>query len=413
VPDSSANVEIGSAATASGVLRPLPGRAFWLISKAAHRLDTAPVTGSSVPSGAPWPVVLAPGWNQIACPFDFPVAWSSVVRSASVQDLTAFDPTLGTIGDYATAAPEALEPFDGCFVFNAAAAAETLWVPPVEVPEPAPAQYAAPAVKGTTAPAEGTVPSPDHWSLRLLARSEKALDGGTELGTAPDALDLRDAHDRRKPPRAPGAWVSLAIDHSDWSTDAGVYATDLRAPNGSGHRWDLVVRSERSGEPVTIEVWAGTALPDGLGFRLLDLEQGTTNDLGARDAAFRMLSSGATRPYRLVLLAGTPEYLAREAGELMEVPHALTLEPSAPNPSRGPTRIRFGLPRAARVTLDIYDVRGARVARLFNGQPLPAGYHAWVWEGLDERGRRLGAGAYFYRLEADGRAISRKLVLIR
>jgi len=129
-------------------------------------------------------------------------------------------------------------------------------------------------------------------------------------------------------------------------------------------------------------------------------------------AALRLLSNGATRPYRLVLLAGTPEYLARESGELMEVPHALTLEPSTPNPSPGPTRIRFGLPRAARVTLDTYDVRGARVARRLDGQPLPGGYHARVWEGLEERGRRLGAGVYFYRLEADGRAISRKLMLI-
>jgi len=125
-----------------------------------------------------------------------------------------------------------------------------------------------------------------------------------------------------------------------------------------------------------------------------------------------LLAPGRGRPYRLVLLAGTADYLAREIDALTEIPRALTLDPGAPNPSLGPTRIRFGLPRAASVSLEIFDVRGARVARLIDRQSLAAGYHARVWDGLDERGRRLGAGAYFYRLEAEGRSVSRKLVLI-
>src|SRR5439155_2853237 len=42
---------------------PAPGRAFWLISRTAHRIDTAPVTGLSTATGSEFPIVLAHGWN--------------------------------------------------------------------------------------------------------------------------------------------------------------------------------------------------------------------------------------------------------------------------------------------------------------------------------------------------------------
>ncbi len=69
----------------------------------------------------------------------------------------------------------------------------------------------------------------------------------------------------------------------------------------------------------------------------------------------------------------------------------------SPNPGRAP-RVSFGLPHADEVELDVFDLAGRRVAMLANGA-FAAGFHARDWNGLDSKGRRVGAGMYFYRLK--------------
>jgi len=81
----------------------------------------------------------------------------------------------------------------------------------------------------------------------------------------------------------------------------------------------------------------------------------------------------------------------------------------APNPFRsgGTTSLRFSLPKAADVRLEIYDAAGRRVAVVLD-RHLPAGPGAAAWDGADESGRQVGPGVYFYRLSALGERISAK-----
>jgi hypothetical protein len=44
---------------------------------------------------------------------------------------------------------------------------------------------------------------------------------------------------------------------------------------------------------------------------------------------------------------------------------------------------------------------------------LPAGAHEVTWRGEDGRGRPVASGVYFYRLESDGVAQLRSMVLLR
>ena len=76
-------------------------------------------------------------------------------------------------------------------------------------------------------------------------------------------------------------------------------------------------------------------------------------------------------------------------------------------------RIRFGLPRGERVTLEIYNVRGERVAALARDKTMPAGYHALVWDGDDRRGGPAASGVYLCRLRAGPTVMTRRLVLLR
>jgi hypothetical protein len=94
-----------------------------------------------------------------------------------------------------------------------------------------------------------------------------------------------------------------------------------------------------------------------------------------------------------------------------EVPPVATVA-VAPNPTRGSATLRFDLPRAGTVTAEVFDVRGALVARLADRE-FAAGQVALTWNGTDRRGRRMGAGAYFYRVQTpDGRQIG-KIVVTR
>jgi hypothetical protein len=91
---------------------------------------------------------------------------------------------------------------------------------------------------------------------------------------------------------------------------------------------------------------------------------------------------------------------------------AFDLDPLNPNPTRGPTRLSFTLPEAARVELAAFDVSG-RLVRALAGGVLDPGDYRIEWDGRDDRGSRLPQGVYFLRLRADERVRVRKLLLVR
>jgi hypothetical protein len=82
------------------------------------------------------------------------------------------------------------------------------------------------------------------------------------------------------------------------------------------------------------------------------------------------------------------------------------------NPVSGPSRLVFGLPRAGRVRLGLYDVRG-RLVDLLLDEDRPRGYHLVQYNGRGRSGARLGAGVYFLRLDTPAGPASVKLVLTR
>lgn len=83
-----------------------------------------------------------------------------------------------------------------------------------------------------------------------------------------------------------------------------------------------------------------------------------------------------------------------------------------PNPFRTGTSIRFGIPSAADVTVDLFDVRGRRLRNLAHGR-LEAGAHEVAWDGTDGAGRRAAPGVYFARVTGAGRAETVRVALVR
>lgn len=91
---------------------------------------------------------------------------------------------------------------------------------------------------------------------------------------------------------------------------------------------------------------------------------------------------------------------------------ALDLAQNAPNPFNPSTRIPFTLDRAGRAVIRVYDVRGALVTTIFDGQ-LGEGRHTASWDGRDHRGRPAASGVYIYALTADRRTMSKKMTLLK
>ncbi|MFN8176872.1 MAG: FlgD immunoglobulin-like domain containing protein [bacterium] len=91
---------------------------------------------------------------------------------------------------------------------------------------------------------------------------------------------------------------------------------------------------------------------------------------------------------------------------------ALDVRAPAPNPTTAGATIRFSLPRAEVVSVEVLTVSGRRVRQLARAMPLGTGVHALTWDGRDERGNRVGAGVYFVHW-TDGRAAETRKVVLR
>ncbi len=84
---------------------------------------------------------------------------------------------------------------------------------------------------------------------------------------------------------------------------------------------------------------------------------------------------------------------------------------AAPNPFTARTTIRYSIPIAGPIDLAVFDLAGRRLRSLASG-PAPAGSATASWDGRNERGERVPAGVYFYRLRTVGRNETRRLVVL-
>ncbi len=88
-----------------------------------------------------------------------------------------------------------------------------------------------------------------------------------------------------------------------------------------------------------------------------------------------------------------------------QVPAQYVLEDNYPNPFNPVTQIRFGLPQAEQVKINIYNMLGQFVTTILN-EYKPAGYHTVQFDG-----RALASGIYLYRIETGQFQAVKKMIL--
>jgi len=91
-----------------------------------------------------------------------------------------------------------------------------------------------------------------------------------------------------------------------------------------------------------------------------------------------------------------------------------TLSGNYPNPFNPTTTISFEISGSSpqKIELTIYNTKGQKVKTLLN-ENLQSGKHSIVWNGVDDNGKLLSSGVYFYRLKTNSGSQTRKMILMK
>ena len=96
-----------------------------------------------------------------------------------------------------------------------------------------------------------------------------------------------------------------------------------------------------------------------------------------------------------------------------ELPGRLEFGSPIPNPTGSGIYFEVGLSRAARLSVQAFDVAGRQVRRIVEG-PMGPGWHRLAWDGRDESGAPVASGSYFLRVsETPGASRTRKVIILR
>jgi len=166
---------------------------------------------------------------------------------------------------------------------------------------------------------------------------------------------------------------------------------DLQCPAG-----DMTLMSSRNGNRVRVLVYGPT---------------GQTMPSGSQ----RFLRVSGLKDYRVVALelaTADGTYIPVELSAGGSLPEGYDLGQNYPNPFNPETRIAFALPSAGEIRLAIYNVLGREVRTLVSSH-MEAGQHTAVWDSRDNAGAAAASGVYFYRLEAGGYSMTRKMMLLK
>ncbi len=367
----------------------LPGQSLFLIVREPNKvIDAGP--GQTVQTDQDFRIILAPGHNFVAMPFNFTVPVDKLsLKNGGVVTLRTY-----TGGSWITVG-EAM-PWEGYYFANNSLSPDELIVNPSQAPGLAPltARQAA-----------------QSWHLQIVARCHEAQDTENFAGAAATSTDGWDANDLAEPPPI-GEYVSLYFPHAEWQKVFDRYSHDLRAPANPNQRWTFVVESNIHDAMVNLQFDGLREIDGELAVYLVDNELDYKQNLRER-ADFEYQARGLGKPKRLSLVVGKEEYVLEETANVGSVPKEFVLERNFPNPFNPETTIRFGLPQQSVVTFKIYDLTGREVIILLDRVDLPAGRHQRVWDGRDAHRRLVSTGVYFGQLTTVAGVRTIKIAVLR
>jgi hypothetical protein len=383
-----------------GAASAVPGQGFWIIARNA---TTISVSGISNRLDRDFVFSLNQGWNQLANPFAFPVSMNDVGFSAGVGPNPVT--TYVAQADTYDVEVDTLEVGQGFWLYNDGAAGETMTIDVI-----------GDGAKHRSSPRwPAFMPEGDEagWSVRVEVSAGRYLDRSNFFGLRSEATPDRDPFDFREPPPPPGGYVNLTF----LTPEDEHLLSDYRDLSSTGESWRLQLRSDQVGTSYQVRFTHERELPPG--WQILAIDPNTLLEfdvLGTGVITGHIGSRDFVRDWHI--LAGEADYVTsgRQAVH-EEYNRGITgffLAPAFPNPFEATTGtvISLAVPRSTPLALCIYDLRGRVVKNLKTGE-VPQGLTRVTWYGDDNTGRRVAAGVYFVRMQADGINLIKKVVLLR
>lgn len=359
-----------------------PGVAFWLITRSGGSFDVE--NALSVISTQPYTILLQPGWNQIATPFAFPVAWqaignSELVRAPFFFDGVQFIPNAST-----------LQPWEGYFVFNDSSSVIPLVVLPVEA--------------GDIEKSVASVPVRGSYTIQLSASSGALSDAYNYLGFRHDATEEDDKLDLPEPPPV-GDYVQVSIVENE-----RLYACNFRPLTHEGQQWIVRLASTLPHQTVRVSVHEEGVRPPG--FRVFVLDEDERAAVPINDDSFIIRLRDANEARTLRIIVGTEAFAERTRNGIPLEPIEYALYQNSPNPFNPSTTIRYALKHRSDVRVEVFNLLGQSVRTLVRAE-LGAGVYSVVWDGTNNANMPVGSGVYIVQLHADEFRASKKLMLVR
>ena len=187
-----------------------------------------------------------------------------------------------------------------------------------------------------------------------------------------------------------------------YTNDAGGAADDsflVQISSDGGTSWALlesVTTSVADWIPASINIASAATVTDSMRLRFVAIDTGANSIVEAAIDDVRIIQDVADVP---------------DPGESATESARLQLYRSGPNPFDESATLRFDIPHAAPVRVEVFDVQGRRVRTLHKGW-LNAGPHKLIWDGRDDRGFPVASGIYFSRLEWQKQVRTQRMVRV-
>lgn len=342
-----------------------PGKGYWMIVRKPIDIfiDGAEVVDVS---GGPFKIKLEHGWNQIGNPYDFNIDWNHVLTENGVSGLESLKIYEGGVFQASTT----LKRYRGGFVMNPGGTL-TLEIPYDKNP----------SINGGRIKNDiNSDLSTDNWFVPLAVSSSVIGNRISGIGIRPDAIDGVDKFDEHNLPKFSN---QLELSFAD-NLAVSVQSAEVN------RKWEFTIDNTTDEDQLTLS-WnnkdfgdneIGIVLYDKQYERLIDMR--TTNKY-----AFTYRDNN-----RFAIYVGDAEYLA---GNLQ--PEHVTLGEAYPNPFRKETNIPFAVAHDdTHVRVVMYNLQGQQIT-ILSDQKYSSGFYEVSWNGNDQNGNRLPAGAYICQLQ--------------
>jgi len=377
----------------------IPGQSWFFAKDGSGMPQAVPFSSTSVDASVPFEIILQPGWNLVANPFAFPVAWSDTgieIRDSADNPYTPTQANIGGVvsdklhwlnpatGSYIKRVssedpPFTMMPNQGEWLFSGVAGAKMRIKPIFHVPT---------AIESPAAPKKDMT----AWEVTLSLQSSAGSDSVTAaVGKSTGKVELNQI-------KSPGMPLApyIALIRDDQVGAASMLSSDVRAINDE-LTWSI--KATASSE-VSLD-WSLVNVPDDY---MLSLEDQAGKVVNLRQDSAIHLGVGV---YSFIL----------KAEKKALIPKATKLLVNYPNPFNPETWIPFELSKDTDVTIKIYASNGQLVRSLELGHKMAGFYSskdkAAHWDGKNEAGEQVSSGIYFYNIQAGNYKDIRKMVIVQ